>query len=424
MKAFKLGFKVALLRKKNSTTMSLNNCQLAVLLLLLLGFTHHQVTGICDVDICATNPEKCVLSKDKSTCKCVEGFYDDHCDKDAHIKVLCTKTYMGVRAREEFFIYYNTPVTSLHLPNKSCKAYREVVNKIPYYMIKIAKNEYIGCGGQSLEKNFTHVTYTMSLQSEPQVFGNIIRDPVIKLDFTCIYPFIRTVSLPFPIQPISSEAMVRVDELDAIIRMMLYTDHSYTTPFSSAPTIELGDQVYVEIAVTEPADFFLLRINDCWATQSQHPNASEGLVHSLLLNGCATDDTVGFHSLNEQASGLNGQSSTIHYSFAMFRFTVEPHLFYLHCTVQLCDPDDSTSCTPNCKSITKREAVRVDSAQGLLSYGPIRIETPDKPLSNVVTTVVLPVAGVWAVAFILTLLIAVARAASRKVVQTDQLSFQ
>lgn len=43
--------------------------------------------------------------------------------------------------------------------------------------------------------------------------------------------------------------------------------------------------MYVEITVTEPADFFLLRINDCWATQNQQANASEGLVHSLLLNG-------------------------------------------------------------------------------------------------------------------------------------------
>ncbi|XP_061630968.1 zona pellucida glycoprotein d [Phyllopteryx taeniolatus] len=401
--------------------MTLNNCKLAVLLLLLLGFLYHQVRGICDVELCATNPERCALSKDKSTCKCLEGFYDDHCDKDAHIKVLCTEKYMGVRAREEFFMYYNTPVTSLHLPNRSCKAYREVINKVPYYMVKIAKKEYISCGGKSVEKNFTHVTYTLSLQSEPQAIGNIIRDPVIKLDFTCIFPFIRTVSLPFPIEPISSEAMVRVDELEATIRMMLYMDHSYTTAFSSAPTVELGDQVYVEVAVTEPADFFLLRINDCWATQSQQANASEGLVHSLLLNGCVTDDTVAFHSLREGESGLNGQSSTIHYSFAMFRFTVEPHLFYLHCTVQLCDPDDGISCAPNCKSITKREAVQVDPAQGLLSYGPIRIETPDKPVSNVVTTVVLPVAGVWAVGFILTLLIAVARAGSRKIAQTEQL---
>lgn len=36
---------------------------------------------------------------------------------------------------------------------------------------------------------------------------------------------------------------MRVDELDATIQMMLYTDHSYTEAYSSAPTIELRDKV-------------------------------------------------------------------------------------------------------------------------------------------------------------------------------------
>lgn len=44
-------------------------------------------------------------------------------------------------------------------------------------------------------------------------------------------------------------------------------------------------QVYVEVTVTEPADFFLLRVNECWATQSPQPNTTEGSVHTLLLNG-------------------------------------------------------------------------------------------------------------------------------------------
>lgn len=41
----------------------------------------------------------------------------------------------------------------------------------------------------------------------------------------------------------------------------------------------------------------------------------------------------------------------------------------------------------NCNSISKREAVRADPAQGLLSYGPIRIEMPDRPQSSKPVTV-------------------------------------
>lgn len=36
---------------------------------------------------------------------------------------------------------------------------------------------------------------------------------------------------------------MRVDELDATIQMMLYTDQSYSKAYSSAPTIELRDKV-------------------------------------------------------------------------------------------------------------------------------------------------------------------------------------
>lgn len=54
-----------------------------------------------------------------------------------------------------------------------------------------------------LQKNYTHISYTLSLLSDPQLIGNIIRDPVIKIDYTCDYPHIRRVSLPFAIIPFS-----------------------------------------------------------------------------------------------------------------------------------------------------------------------------------------------------------------------------
>ncbi|KAM9351944.1 zona pellucida glycoprotein d [Symphorus nematophorus] len=295
-----------------------------------------------------------------------------------------------------------------------------VSDGVPYYISRISKDQYLTCGGKPPEKDFTHITYSLSLLSDPQVTGNIIRNPVIKLDYKCVYPYIRRISLPFPIVPFSSETVMRVDELDATIQMMLYTDHSYTKAYSSAPTIELRDKVYVEVKVKEPADFFLLRINECWATQSRQPDMTEGTFHTLLLNGCVKDQTVSFLNVSMGESGRNGESSTIRYSFDMFRFTAEPHELYLHCTVQLCEPDDSKSCTPNCNSISKREAVRADPMQGLLSYGPIRIEMPDRPQSSILLTVVLPIAAVWTVGFFLIILITVAKAGSKRLAQTEE----
>lgn len=92
----------------------------------------------------------------------------------------------------------------------------------------------------------------------------------------------------------------------------------------------------------------------------------------------------------------------------------EPHDLYLHCTVELCVPEDHLSCSPvsapdsprtfnprlkgwgngyempqrfivsssssqNCNSISKREAVRAEPSVGLLSYGPIKIEMSKRP---------------------------------------------
>lgn len=70
------------------------------------------------------------------------------------------------------------------------------------------------------------------------------------------------------------------------------------------------------------------------------------LLVPISLPRCAKDQTVSFLNVSAGKSGRNGESSTIHFSFDMFRFTAEPRHFYLHCTIQLCEPEDHMSCTP------------------------------------------------------------------------------
>ncbi|XP_075998142.1 zona pellucida glycoprotein d [Genypterus blacodes] len=377
------------------------------------------VLGFCSVEDC-TDQTRCIISKDRRHCKCATGYYSDRCEKDAQIKILCGKNFISIRVLEDFFQYYNVPLESVHLPNRSCGVQREVMDGVTFFMSRTPKEKYLICGGKPLEKNITHISYSLSLLSEPQVKENIIRDPVIKMEYTCVYPYVRTVSLPFAIVPFSTEMVLRVDDLDATIEMMLYTDHTYTTAYSSAPTIELRGKVYVEVTVSEPADFFLLRLDECWATQSPQPNTTDGLHHVLLFNGCVNDDTVVFHNGTPGQSEHNGASPTIRYSFDMFRFLSEEQDLYLHCSVQLCERDDLESCTPNCNSISKREAVRAHPGQGLLSYGPIKIEIPHRPQSSILMTVVLPVAAVWIVVFFLLTIITVAKAGSRRLTRLEQ----
>uniref|UniRef100_A0A3Q2P723 Uromodulin-like n=1 Tax=Fundulus heteroclitus TaxID=8078 RepID=A0A3Q2P723_FUNHE len=202
----------------------------------------------------------------------------------AQIKVMCGRDYMSIRATEDFFLYHKVALEALRLPNASCHARREVIGQTAYFMFRVSKEKYLACGGKPLRKNTTHLLYSLAVQTEPQVTGNIIRDPLVKMDFTCIYPYVRRVSLPFPVRPISSETVLQIGEMDATIQMLLYADHTFAKAYAATPTIELRDKVYVEVAVTEPADYFLLRVNDCWATQSPQPN-STGLLHSLIRNG-------------------------------------------------------------------------------------------------------------------------------------------
>lgn len=67
------------------------------------------------------------------------------------------------------------------------------------------------------------------------------------------------------------------------------------------------------------------------------------LKPSSFFPRCPDDRTVAFPP---NGTGHNGESSTVRYSFDMFRFTTEPLELYLHCTVQLCAPDDPESCKP------------------------------------------------------------------------------
>ncbi|CAL8260732.1 unnamed protein product [Merluccius merluccius] len=405
---------------------------------------------VCSLAHC-TDPARCTPDPRGRGCRCAKGFYGDHCDKGEgsqipktpvpdprprvprrrgvqfyiQLKVVCGKDYITMWMVEDFFKYYDVPLESLRLPNKSCGAQREVVGGVPYYMARISKEKYAVCGGKPLEKNITHISYSLTLLSDARVVGNIVRDPVIRIQYTCVYPYTRSVSLTFPVIPLPSETLMRMDELEATVGMTLYTDASYTSAYSRAPSIQLSDKVYVEVSVTEPKDFFVLGVERCWATQTPQPNATEQAVHTLLHNGCANDETVtilhpsaALGRAAGRAAGPTGDRSVMRFSFDMFRFVLAPHDLYLHCSIQLCEPDDHALCTPICKSIIKREAVRADHAHGLLSYGPIRVEMPDPQQSSLLKMVVLPMAGIWTLGLFFLILLVVAKAGRRRMVDT------
>ncbi|KAG7278260.1 hypothetical protein CRUP_012756 [Coryphaenoides rupestris] len=225
---------------------------------------HHHHPGTCNVTHCR-DPTRCTPYPAGHGCRCTNGYYGDQCDKDAQLKVMCGKDFITMLMVEDFFKYYDVPLESLRLPNKSCGAQREVIGGVPYYM-----------------KNDTHISYSLSLLSASQAVGNIVRDPVIRIEYTCVYPYTRSVSLAFP--------------------------------------------VYVEVSVSEPKDFFVLDVSR---------TAPQGKVlrdpEAYKARKCVNDETVTILRGN-----VSADASVMRFSFDMFRFVSEPHELYLHCSVQLC----------------------------------------------------------------------------------------
>ncbi|XP_072520303.1 zona pellucida glycoprotein d [Salminus brasiliensis] len=348
------------------------------------------------------------------------GYFGDRCDKAAAMHVVCSKDFISISVIEDFFSYYSVDVDSIHLLNSSCRAKKENTTGSVYYTVQTPKEQYEACGGRPVQKNLSHIAYSLMLMSDPQVYENIVRDPVIKIEYTCVYPYIHNVSLPFPILPFSSELVMQVGELEVKMELSLFKDQTYTEAFRSTPTVQLRDRVFVQVSVTEPQDFFNLRVDECWATQTPKPNKTLSLFHTLLLNGCVNDETVSFLSKATNyrngtvgQEGHNGQGSTVRFSFDMFRFVTEPHELYLHCSVQLCTQDHAGSCITECKSIIKREAAMREPPQGLLSYGPIRVQVPERPMFNYLLTLVLPLGVLWILAIFFLILISFAKAGNK-----------
>ena len=78
----------------------------------------------------------------------------------AQITVMCGRDYISMRAVEDFFKYYKVPLESLHLPNKTCRVQKEVIDGVSYYMSSISKEKYLRCGGRPLEVQSTFYTST------------------------------------------------------------------------------------------------------------------------------------------------------------------------------------------------------------------------------------------------------------------------
>lgn len=140
------------------------------------------------------------------------------------------------------------------------------------------------------------------------------------------------VDSPVPSLFMDSETVMRVDDLDATIQMMLYIDHTYTKAYTRAPSIELRDKVG-QLLVTG-----LTRSETCVFVKVSFPKYTRRylwrwLSPSLQTSSFCTLASVGPHSTPSPTpqwartifcfrTGQNDSLSAAHLRFFLSTITI------------------------------------------------------------------------------------------------------
>lgn len=67
------------------------------------------------------------------------------------MNVVCGKDAITISVIEDFFIYYNVGLGSVHLTNPECRARKEVIAGVAFYTVRTPKDKYEFCGGKPIE---------------------------------------------------------------------------------------------------------------------------------------------------------------------------------------------------------------------------------------------------------------------------------
>ena len=94
--------------------------------------------------------------------------------------------------------------------------------------------------------------------------------------------------------------------------MMLFKDESYGPVYSSAPSINVSDTVYVGIILGDSPEGAVIQARQCWATPTENP---EDPVRVSLIDGfCSDNDETGVNIIN------NGNSNRAKWTTKAFKF--------------------------------------------------------------------------------------------------------
>ncbi|XP_057605687.1 pancreatic secretory granule membrane major glycoprotein GP2 isoform X1 [Hippopotamus amphibius kiboko] len=331
-------------------------------------------TPQCNLRYCTeptTTEDRCEKTcRPEEECRLVNGTWDCFCRQDLNtsdvhslqpqldcgaeeIKVSVDKCLLGgLGFGDEVYGY-------LRDRNRNCSSVTQAQEK---HWISVTSPTQAGACGNILERNQTHAIYTNSFSL---VNDFIIRDTILSINFQCAYPLDMKVSLQTALEPIVSSLNISVDgEGEFTVRMALFQDQNYTSPYEGAEVVLSVESMLYVGAILERGDTsrFNLVLKNCYATPTG--NSTDPVRYFIIKNSCPNqhDSTINVEE--------NGMSSESRFSVQMFMFAGNYDLVFLHCEISLCDTLKE-QCQPSCsRSQLRSEAVAIDPAR-VLDLGPI-----------------------------------------------------
>ncbi|XP_016012521.2 pancreatic secretory granule membrane major glycoprotein GP2 [Rousettus aegyptiacus] len=246
-----------------------------------------------------------------------------------------------------------------YLQNQSCSS---IIQREEGNSVSVTSPARADACGNILEKNGTHVIYKNTLS----LFSNfIIRDTKVIISFQCAYPLDMKVGLQSALRPIVSAINISLDgDGEFTVRMALFQDQSYTSPYEGAAVaLSVESMLYVG-AILEQGDTsrFNLLLRNCYATPTE--DKTDPVKYFIIRNSCPNqrDSTINVEE--------NGVSSEGRFSVQMFMFAGNHDLVFLHCEVHLCDYRRE-QCQPSCSGNQLRSEAVVINPALVLDLGPI-----------------------------------------------------
>ncbi|GAB0195764.1 uromodulin precursor [Grus japonensis] len=320
-------------------------------------------------DACLPNPCQhqgdCQVMEDRPFCSCKPGFTGVFC-QDVVLKLACEEEHMKMMVRKEAFELLKIPRELVHLKNQACKVSEREEEGELFFAATLTGENHTACGS-IIQQNSSHVSYSNVIESEREVHRGVIsRSFQLEVHFSCIYAYEQVVKLPFVLTAIDKLVQFMVREGHFNVSMKLYKTSSYLQPYHLLnAAVPVTDTLYVLLKIEgeHQLKYFLLSVEDCWATPSTDPY--QDMRHKLIEEGCPHDETVTY---------LNaiGESTTAKFSFQMFQFVGYSEVF-LHCRVRLCLPDSPEPCAKQCPRHWRSKRALADDYNKIVSYGPIHL---------------------------------------------------